>query len=112
MRAGVNSVLMAVAILATCPAAHAGGCDEWTRKTVRATGIYVPAQEPYSRPFVFAMQLDCRGRTELVTVQRPTGHLPVCRAGQTVEVEGKLIWNKALVDGHYEINEPSDVVCR
>jgi hypothetical protein len=91
---------------------RAGGCDEWLRRTVRATGAYLPAEEPYSRPFVFALSLDCNGVTERVTVQRPTGHLPICERGQRVEVQGKLIWNKALVAGHYEINDPESVTCR
>jgi hypothetical protein len=29
-----------------------------------------------------------------------------------VEVTGRLIWNKALVAGHYEINNPQRVTCR
>jgi hypothetical protein len=94
------------------PARAAGACDEWLRDTVRATGTYLPAEEPYSRPFVFALSLDCNGTRERVTVQRPTGHLPVCQRGQQVEVVGKLIWNKSLVAGHYEINDPTSVTCR
>jgi hypothetical protein len=94
------------------PARAAGACDEWLRDTVRATGLYLPAQEAYSRPFVFALNLDCRGTRELVTVQRPTGNLPICQNGQQVEVVGKLIWNRTLVDGHYEINDPTSVTCR
>ena len=89
-----------------------GACDQWLRMTVRATGAYLPAEEAYSRPFVFALGLDCNGTRERVTVQRPTGNLPVCQRGQAVEVVGKLIWNKALVAGHYEINDPISVTCR
>jgi hypothetical protein len=89
----------------------AAGCDDWLRQTVRVTGSYVPVEEAYSRPFVFAMLLDCHGSTEAVTVQRATASLPVCAAGQSVEVVGKLMWNKTLVDGHYEINDPSSVTC-
>ena len=81
------------------------------RKIVRATGAYLPAEEAYSRPFVFALSLDCDGTRERVTVLRGTGHLPVCERGQAVEVEGKLIWNKSLQAGHYEINNPKSVVC-
>jgi hypothetical protein len=92
-------------------ASQAAACDEWRRPTVRVTGSYVPAEEAYARPFVFAMLLDCHGTKELVTVQRSTGNLPVCGAQQQVEVVGELIWNKALVDGHYEINSPSSVTC-
>lgn len=94
------------------PARAAGACDEWLRRTVRATGTYLPAEEAYSRPFVFALSLDCNGTRERVTVQRPTGNLPVCEGGQQVEVVGKLIWNKFLVPGHYEINDPASVTCR
>lgn len=94
------------------PAQAAGACDEWLRDTVRATGIYLPAEEAYSRPFVFALDLGCNGARERVTVQRPTGNLPVCQRGQQVEVVGKLIWNKSLVAGHYEINDPASVTCR
>jgi hypothetical protein len=35
--------------------------NEWLRKTVRATGAYLSAEEAYSRPFVFALGLDCNG---------------------------------------------------
>jgi hypothetical protein len=100
-------------IVALAPAARAAGaCDTWLRKTVRATGDYLPAEEAYARRFVFALSLDCNGTRERVTVQRPTGTLPVCQRGQKVEVLGKLIWNKSLVAGHYEINDPQSVTCR
>ncbi len=101
-----------VFVIAVAPQpARAAACDEWLGQTVRVAGTYVPVGEVYARPFVFAMVLDCKGIKEVVTVQRPTGHLPVCEARQPVEVVGKLIWNKALVDGHFEINEPSSVTC-
>jgi hypothetical protein len=100
-----------MAALAPEPSPAAAACDDWLRQTVRVTGSYVPVEEAYSRPFVFAMLLDCHGATEAVTVQRATASLPVCAPGQAVEVVGKLIWNKALVDGHYEINDPSSVTC-
>ena len=100
------------ALLAPLPAQAAGGCDKWLSETVQATGSYLPTAEAYSRSFVFALRLDCDGTTELVTVQRPTGNLPVCEAGQSVEVVGRLIWNRTLVDGHYEINDPQGVSCR
>ncbi len=90
----------------------AGACDPWLRKTVRATGAYLPAEEAYSRPFVFALNLDCNGKQERVTVQRPTGNLPVCQSGRPVEVVGKLTWSKSLFDSHYEINDPAQVTCR
>lgn len=107
-------LLLPLCLMATlvAPAHAAGACDEWLRKTVRATGTYLPAEEPYSRPFAFGLSLDCRGTRERVTVERSTGSLPVCERGQQVEVTGKLIWNKALVAGHYEINNPKSVVCR
>jgi hypothetical protein len=47
----------------------------------------------------------------LITVQRATGALPVCKPQERVEVVGKLVWNKFLIDGHYEINNPSSVTC-
>lgn len=98
---------------AAAPQANAARpCDAWLKQQVRASGTYLPAEEAYSRRYVFALELDCQGSKEVVTVQRPTGTLPVCEAGQTVEVVGKLIWNKALVSGHYEINNPASVVCR
>jgi hypothetical protein len=108
-----------VAVLALClattwapPSRAAGGCDTWLRRTVRATGAYIRAEEPYARRFVFGLSLDCNGTRERVTVERGTGNLPICEAGGQVEVTGRLIWNKALVEGHYEINNPKSVVCR
>lgn len=110
----MKSLLAALccAVALSQPARAGGACDEWLRKTVQATGTYLQAEEAYSRPFVFAFDLDCNGTRERVTVQRPTGHLPVCERGQQVEVVGKLIWNKSLVAGHYEINDPARVTCR
>jgi hypothetical protein len=101
-------------LVAVSPEARAAGaCDIYLRETVRATGVYLPVEETYARPFVFALRLDCNGTRELVTVQRPTGRLPVCAREQPVEVQGKLIWNRSLlVPGHYEINDPASVTCR
>ena len=106
-------LLLPLSFAACAQSARGGGaCDQWLRQTVRATGTYLPAQEPYSRPFVFALDLDCNGQVQRVTVERGTGNLPICEAGQPVEVTGRLIWNKALVAGHYEINNPQSVLCR
>jgi len=100
-----------LALCGTSPA-FARACDEYLRHEVRASGAYQPAAEAYSQHYVFAFELECKGVKELVTVQRPTGNLPVCTAGQPVEVVGRLIWNKALVSGHYEINDPASVTCQ
>jgi len=110
---GLPLVIAAIVfVVAVAPQpAPAAACDEWLGQTLRLTGTYMPTAEAYARPFVFAMALDCKGIKVVVTVQRPTGLLPVCEARQQVEVVGKLIWNKALVDGHFEINEPSSVTC-
>ncbi len=109
----MRAILLACCLVALAAAAQAeGACDQWLRKTVRATGVYLPAEQASSRPFVVALSLDCNGSRERVTVQRPTGNLPVCARGQSVEVVGKLIWNKSLVAGHYEINDPVSVTCR
>jgi hypothetical protein len=112
MRSVLLSLPLCIAATLDGSAYAAGGCDQWLRQTVQATGAYLPAEEPYSRPFVFALSLDCNGTRERVTVERATGHLPICGRGQEVEVTGRLIWNKALVAGHYEINNPQSVVCR
>ena len=104
---------LALGLVACAQSAHGGrACDQWLRQTVQATGTYLPAEELYSRPYVFALDLDCNGTRERVTVARGTGNLPICPAGQQVEVTGRLIWNKALVAGHYEINNPQSVLCR
>ena len=63
---------------------------------IPGAGTYVPTESTYARTFVFAMLLDCHGTSEVVTVQRSTGNLPVCEVRQPVEVVGRLIWNKAL----------------
>jgi hypothetical protein len=89
----------------------ARACDDMLGETVQVTGAYVATRQTYAQAFVFAMRLDCHGQQELVTIQRSTGNLPVCSPDQPVEVMGKLVWNRALVDGHYEINNPSKVVC-
>ncbi|MFI5342192.1 MAG: hypothetical protein ACHQ7N_20450 [Candidatus Methylomirabilales bacterium] len=111
-----NALLLVIAVIVFVTAvapqpARAAACDEWLGQTVRLSGTYTPAAEAYARPFVFVMVLDCKGIKVVVTVQRPNGLLPVCEARQQVEVMGKLIWNRALVDGHFEINEPSSVTC-
>jgi hypothetical protein len=109
LRHGVAAVACVIAM--TPALTWAGACDEKLGEIVQVTGSYVPAGQTYAQAFVFAMRLDCHGSPELVTVQRSTGNLPVCSADQPVEVVGKLVWNRALVDGHYEINNPSKVVC-
>jgi hypothetical protein len=109
LRRGVATVAFAIAMAP--PLTWAGACDDKLGEVIQVTGSYVPAGQSYAQAFVFAMRLDCHGSEELVTVQRSTGNLPVCTSDQQVEVVGKLIWNRALVDGHYEINNPSKVVC-
>lgn len=106
-------ILLLPLILAACAQSARGGgaCDQWLRQTVRATGTYLPAEEPYARAYVFALDLDCNGKLERVTVARSTGNLPICRPEQQVEVTGRLVWNRALVAGHYEINNPESVIC-
>ena len=109
LRGGVAAVAF-VAVMAP-PLTWAGACDDKLGEIVQVTGSYVPAGQTYAQAFVFAMRLDCHGSQELVTVQRSTGNFPVCSPEQQVEVVGKLVWNRALVDGHYEINNPSKVLC-
>jgi hypothetical protein len=105
-------VLTAIVVVLLVPRpTAAAACDDWLRQTRTFTGPYVLAGEPYARAYVFAMLLTCNGKTEAVTVQSATGRLPLCSGGQQVEVTGTLIWNKALVDGHYEINDPAGVTC-
>jgi len=106
------ALLTCLVALPPAPTRAEGACDSYLRKTVRATGAYLPSEQPYARSFVFGLSLDCNGTRERVTVERATGHLPVCEAGRNVEVTGRLVWNKALVEGHYEINDPKSVVCR
>ena len=108
MRRFVAAVFV-VAALAPRPSA-ATACDYKLGETARVTGTYLPSGQGYARTFVFALQMDC-GTRELVTVQRATGNLPVCKPQERVEVAGKLTWNRFLVDGHYEINNPSSVTC-
>jgi hypothetical protein len=102
---------VAFAALAAPATIWAGACDDQLGEAARVTGRYVAAGQLYAQTFVFAVVVDCHGMQEIVTVQRPTGNLPVCARDQPVEVVGKLVWNRALVDGHYEINGPSKVVC-
>jgi hypothetical protein len=107
-----RAVAVLVFVVAILPGrSDAAGCDEWLDQTVRLTGTYVPAGESYARSFVFAMLVECGGGREVVTVQRATGTFPVCGAQESVAVVGKLVWNKALVRGHYEINNPTTVTC-
>jgi hypothetical protein len=110
----VRGILAAIVfVMALTPQlSRAAGCDDGLRQPQRITGSYVPAGEPYARSFAFAMLVDCKGRKEVVTVQRAMGNLPVCAAGQEVDLTGTLVWNRYLVDGHYEINDPSGVTCR
>jgi hypothetical protein len=110
MRYVIAALVLLIAL--TPRSSYAGACDEWLRETVKATGSYVPAQEAYARPFVFALELDCKGTKELVTVQRATGNLPVCEANQNVEVIGRLTWNWTFFGSHYEIKNPTSVICR
>ncbi len=105
------AILVLLAAALPPAAAHAAACDEFLQRSSRLTGAYIASGQAYSRAFVFAMRIQCKGTTEIVTVQRPTGNLPVCDAQHDVEVEGTLRWNKALVDGHYEIVNPSSVRC-
>ena len=107
---GVVAAALLLTALAPRPSA-AAGCDEWLRQPRSFTGTYVPSSQPYARAFVFAMLVTCKEKTEVVTVQSPTGGLPLCGLGQDVELKGTLIWNKALVDAHYEINDPTGVTC-
>jgi hypothetical protein len=109
LRSGVTAV--ASVMVVAPPLAWAGACDDKVGEPVQVTGSYIPAGQGYAQTFVFALRLDCHGTQELVTVQRSTGNLPVCSPEQPVEVVGKLVWNRALVDGHYEINNPTRVTC-
>jgi len=97
-------------VIAAPRSAGAAACEYRPGETVKLTGTYVPSGQAYARTFAFALQMEC-GSRDLITVQRPTGNLPVCEPQQQVEVAGKLIWNRSLVDGHYEINSPSSVTC-
>lgn len=108
MRLFVATVFLIVA--AAPRLGTAAACEYKLGETGRVTGAYVPSGQGYARTFIFALRMDC-GAKDLVTVQRPTGHLPVCKPQEQVEVVGKLIWNRSLVDGHYEINSPWSVTC-
>jgi hypothetical protein len=90
---------------------QAAGCADWLQKPLRATGTYYPAEEAYARSFVFAMLFDCNGSQVTVTVQRPTGRLPVCEAQQQVEVVGTLSVSSKLIGSYYQINDPTSVTC-
>jgi len=108
----VRRIIAALLLLgALIPRAEgAAACDYKAGQIVQVTGTYIPSRPEYTRPFVFALQLEC-GAKDLVTVQRATGALPVCQPKERVEVVGKLVWSKFLIDGHYEINNPSSVTC-
>jgi len=107
--------LLVAAVFLTVALAPLGSsaatCGYKSGETVRVTGTYVPSRQDYARNFVFAVQVDCGGTEELVTVQRATGNLPACKPQERVEVVGQLNWNRFLMDGHYEINNPSSVTC-
>jgi hypothetical protein len=107
--------LLVAAVFLTAALAPLGSsaatCGYKSGETVRVTGTYVPSRQDYARNFVFAIQVDCGGTEELVTVQRATGNLPACKPQERVEVVGRLNWNRFLMDGHYEINNPSSVTC-
>jgi hypothetical protein len=105
----VAAVFLTVALVPV--GSSAATCGYKAGETVRVTGTYVPSAQDYARPFVFALKLDCGGAEELVTVQRATGNLPACKPQERVEVVGQLNWNRFLMDGHYEINNPSSVTC-
>ena len=99
-------------VLALVPQpSQAAGCADWLQKPIRATGTYFPAEEAYGRSFVFAMLFDCNGSQVTVTVQRPTGRLPVCEARQYVEVVGTLSLSTKLIGSYYQINDPTSVTC-
>lgn len=109
MRLLVAAVFLVVALAPL--GSSAATCGYKSGETVRVTGTYVPSRQDYARNFVFAVQVDCGGTEELVTVQRATGNLPACKPQERVEVVGQLNWNRFLMDGHYEINNPSSVTC-
>ncbi len=108
MRLIVGVVLLVT--LLTPRGTQAEACNFKLGETVRVTGTYVASKPDYTHRFVFALQLEC-GTRDLVTVQRATGDLPVCKPQERVEVMGKLAWNRFLMDGHYEMNNPSQVTC-
>jgi len=105
----IVAVVLVVTVL-TPTGAQAEACNFKLGETVRVTGTYVASKPDYTHRFVFAVQLEC-GTRDLVTVQRATGDLPVCKPQERVEVMGKLAWNRFLMDGHYEMNNPSQVTC-
>jgi hypothetical protein len=110
--AGVSAIFVVGVALIPPASAATAGCDDGPRQPRLVVGSYVAAGEPYARSFAFAMQVTCHGKQETITVQRGTGHLPVCEAGQQVELTGTIVWSKFLVDGHYEITDPTGVTCR
>lgn len=113
-KAGPLSCLTAffIVVLALVPQpSQAAGCADWLQKPIRATGTYFPAEEAYARSFVFALLFDCNGSQVTVTVQRPTGRLPVCEARQQVEVAGTLSMSTKLIGSYYQIDDPTSVTC-
>jgi hypothetical protein len=110
MLRGLIALAVAVMVLVPQPS-HAAGCADLLQKPIRATGTYFPAEDAYARSFVFAMLFDCNGSQVTVTVQRPTGRLPVCEARQQVEVAGTLSVSTKLIGSYYQINDPTSVTC-
>lgn len=113
-RVGAVSCLIALfsVVMALVPQpSQAAGCADWLKTSIRVTGTYFPAEEAYARSFVFAMLFDCNGSQVTVTVQRPTGRLPVCEARQPVEVAGTLSVSTKLIGSYYQINDPTSVTC-
>ncbi len=103
--------LLSVVMALVPQPSQAAGCADWLQKPIRATGTYFPAEEAYARSFVFAMLFDCNGSQVTVTVQRPTGRLPVCEARQQVEVVGTLSMSTKLIGSYYQIDDPTSVTC-
>src|ERR1700675_3321937 len=104
-------VLFSVVMALMPRPSQAAGCADWLQTPIRATGTYFPAEEAYARSFVFAMLFDCNGSQVTVTVQRPTGRLPVYEARQQVEVVGTLSVSTKLIGSYYQINDPTSVTC-
>ncbi len=103
--------LFSVVMVLVPQPSQAAGCADWLQKPIRATGTYFPSEEAYARSFVFAMLFDCNGSQVTVTVQRPTGRLPVCEARQQVEVVGTLSLSTKLIGSYYQIIDPTSVTC-
>jgi len=108
---GAIIALMTVLVALVPQPSRAAGCADWVRKPLQVTGTYFPAEEQYARTFAFAMLFDCNGSQVTVTVQRPTGRLPVCEARQQVEVTGTLSLSSKLIGSYYQIIDPTSVTC-